>query len=193
MSIDASKPWHPRPKEPAKAYDLFTKYLDLGPDRSYQALAGCTDVALKLRQIATYGRAWEWPERANAYDSDQMLEEMKGRVRTRERVRQTFYDEATAAARVVLDLMVGVMPLGDVEDILNKHQKVIGQRARVSPSTRLQAAQHVLAMAGLIVPKRVELDDADGDELRLQARQVLGTLDAETARSLLTALEAAAE
>jgi hypothetical protein len=122
-----------------------------------------------------------------------MLEEMKGRVRTRERVRQTFYEEATSAARVILDLMVGVMPLGDVEEIMDKHKKVIGQRARVAPSTRLQAAQHVLAMAGLIVPKRVELDEADGDELRLQARQVIGTLDAETARTLLGALEAAGD
>jgi hypothetical protein len=147
--------------------------------------------ATSRRQLERYSQTWDWVERANAYDADQLLEEIKGRVRTRERVRQVFYQRALDAARVVLDLMDGVMELGDTDPILDKHQKEIGRKARVPASVRAQQAQHVLAMAGLIVPKRVELDASDGDELRLQARQALGALDPKVARMLIKALQEA--
>jgi hypothetical protein len=196
MSVQSSKPWHRRRKERVKAYGLLVKYLEMGDGRSLAKLADKLQEdrvkgAPKLRQLSTYSATWDWVERANAYDADQLLEEIKGRVRTREKVRQVFYQRALDAARVVLDLMDGIMELGDTDPIFDKHQDEIGRKARVPASVRAQQAQHVLAMAGLIVPKRVELDASDGDELRLQARQALGALDPKVARMLIKALQEA--
>lgn len=165
----------------------------MGPDRSYRKLAdklkegdskGVTGVA----QIGRYGRAWDWVERAGVYDSDQLLEEMKERPRIRERVRQKFYEAAPEAIRILLDLMRGTMDLGDTDDVFNKHGEVVGKRARVPPSVRAAQAQHALAMIGLVVPARVELTGAEGDELRLQARQALGGLPEPVLRALLSGL-----
>lgn len=193
MPPAASKPWHQRPNEPAKAYELLCKYLEIGPDRSYRKLADklkedCGKTAVKLRQIETYGRAWDWVERAGVYDSDQLLEEMKERPRIRERVRQEFYEAAPEAVKLLLDLMRGVMPLGDTDPVYNKHGKVVGERARVPATVRAAQAQHALAMVGLVVPARVELTGAEGDELRLQARQALGGLPEPVLRALLSGL-----
>jgi hypothetical protein len=193
MPPESSKPWHQRPKEPAKAYELLCKYLEMGPDRSYRKLADKlkeddTKEYPKVAQIKRYGRAWDWVERAGVYDSDQLLEEMKERPRIRERVRQKFYARAPEAVKILLDLMRGVMPLGDTDPVYNKHGDVVGERARVPPTVRAAQAQHVLAMVGLVVPARVELTGAEGEELRLQARQALGGLPEPVLRALLSGL-----
>lgn len=164
----------------------------MGPDRSYRKLADKlkeeNKTGTKLTQIATYGRAWDWVERAGVYDSDQLLEEMKERPRIRERVRQKFYKAAPEAVKLLLDLMRGVMPLGDTDPVYNKHGKVVGERARVPATVRAAQAQHALAMVGLVVPARVELTGAEGEELRLQARQALGGLPEPVLRALLSGL-----
>lgn len=193
MTADASKPWHPRPKEPAKAYELLCKYLEMGHGRSYRKLAeklkeDDDKLITGVAQIGRYGRAWDWPERAGAYDSDQLLEEMKERPRVRERVRQGFYEAAPDAVKILLDLMRGTMDLGDTDPVFNKHGEIVGERARVPPTVRAAQAQHVLAMVGLVVPARVELTGTEGDELRLQARQALGGLPEPVLRALLSGL-----
>lgn len=165
----------------------------MGPDRSYRKLADKlqaddTRKHPKVAQIKRYGRAWDWVERAGAYDSDQLLEEMKERPRIRERVRQRFYKAAPEAVKILLDLMRGTMDLGDTDPVFNKHGDIVGERARVPPTVRAAQAQHVLAMVGLVVPARVELTGVEGDELRLQARQALGGLPEPALRILLSEL-----
>jgi hypothetical protein len=194
---ETPKPWYRRPQEPARPYRLFKIFLELGEGRTLGAVVEtdgeqAEDVgrrAISRRTVERYSSRWHWIERSHAYDADGLMEEIKGRVRIRERTKQTFYGHAADAAAVVLGLMRGEMPMGDKETILDRHQKIIGERAMVSASVRLQAAQHVLGMAGLILPKRIELDQADGDELRLQARQALGALPIEIAHQLLEALQ----
>lgn len=184
------KPWDRRPSEPSKSFRYFTAYLQLGEDRSHAVVAETIgEASVAVRTIERWSGKWDWVERANAFDADQLLDELKGRVRTREKVRQIFYREATKAAEDMVLLSQGLMPLGDAEPIMDKHLKVIGKRALVSASVRLQALQHILAMAGLVVPKRVEVDGVDGDELRMQARQALGALPPEVARMILEALK----
>lgn len=194
---ETPKPWHRRPQEPARAYRLFKIFLELGEGRGLPAVvavdgeqaAAVGRRPISRRTVERYSSKWTWFERGHAYDADGLMEEIKGRVRIRERTKQTFYLAAGEAAEILLGLMRGEMPIGDKEKILDKHQKVVGERAMVSASVRLQAVQHVLGMAGLILPKRIELDSADGDELRLQARQALGALPIEIAHQLLEALQ----
>lgn len=184
------KPWHRRPGEPTRAYRFFCMYLELGEGRTIQGTcAAAGERSVSLRTMERYSSERDWRERGYAYDADHLMEQLKGRVRTRERTRQVFYRGAFKAAEDLVNLSQGMMPLADTETILDKHQNIIGRRAMVPASARLQALQHILAMAGLVVPKRIEVEATDGDELRIQARQALGSLPIEVARGLLAALQ----
>jgi hypothetical protein len=65
--------WNRRDGEPAKAYAAFSKYRDLGPDRSlnaaYQVDSGLPASVRAPGYWAEWSSAWEWVERAAAYDA----------------------------------------------------------------------------------------------------------------------------
>jgi hypothetical protein len=63
------------PSEPAEAYSALSRFLALGPKRSLKALASELEIALsKLRR---WSRAFNWVQRAEAYDLAVVEEEFR--------------------------------------------------------------------------------------------------------------------
>lgn len=65
---DAAFPWERQPKETEKAYEAFLVYKNLGPGRTFTA------VAKKLHKSCTLVRrwatTWKWKERVELYDRE---------------------------------------------------------------------------------------------------------------------------
>jgi hypothetical protein len=60
-------PWERLKHEPAKAFNRFTQYRDMGPDRSLSKVAA-EDSATNIRQLGYWSTKWEWVRRAAAWD-----------------------------------------------------------------------------------------------------------------------------
>jgi hypothetical protein len=71
MSEQSSAPWEQRPRESSRAYAAFCAYRDLGPRRSLRAAAtafyGRATPSLE-RQVDKWSHAFDWVQRANAWD-----------------------------------------------------------------------------------------------------------------------------
>ena len=58
--------WDRQPRESAQAYEAFSRYRDLGADRSLQAVADGLSKSVQL--IKRWSSAWEWVDRVREYD-----------------------------------------------------------------------------------------------------------------------------
>jgi hypothetical protein len=68
MTPDALDPWDRRPGETPRAYALFIDYRNQGAHkRSLRALAS-NATATNLRQLATYSKQYDWPDRVGSWD-----------------------------------------------------------------------------------------------------------------------------
>lgn len=61
------KPWSRQPGETSKAYEGFTAYLNLGSQRSVRLVS--EQLSKSQTVIKRWSSAWNWVERAAAYDS----------------------------------------------------------------------------------------------------------------------------
>lgn len=62
------KPWERQKGESAKAFEAFVVYRDMGASRTVSAVS---EKLSKSRQLMTrWKSAWNWDERARAYDND---------------------------------------------------------------------------------------------------------------------------
>ena len=69
---ETTVPWDRQPGETAKAYAAFCAYRDLGTNRSLRRLAARdSEASTNVRQLARWSSAWDWPERAVAFDGFQ--------------------------------------------------------------------------------------------------------------------------
>lgn len=68
------KPWDRQPSEPQRAWQLFTMFRDLGPQRTMRGVAARAGVEVKT--VTRAARVWSWAKRANLYDvvQDQALQ-----------------------------------------------------------------------------------------------------------------------
>lgn len=63
-----TKPWEQQQGESAKAFEAFKVYLEMGPDRSQQAVANQLSKSRQL--IARWSATHGWVERVAAYNAD---------------------------------------------------------------------------------------------------------------------------
>ena len=61
-------PWEQEPGESAKAFEAFAIYRDIGVERSVRKVTQRLNKSLTL--IGKWSSAYNWPERARAYDRD---------------------------------------------------------------------------------------------------------------------------
>ena len=61
-------PWEQQPGESAKAFEAFAIYRDMGVERSVRKVTQRLNKSLTL--IGKWSSAYNWPERARAYDRD---------------------------------------------------------------------------------------------------------------------------
>lgn len=72
---DQTRPWDKRPDETDKAFKAFTDYLDFGPDRSLEKVRQKYNKNTSyIRQLGKWSSAYNWVERASAYDAHQRAE-----------------------------------------------------------------------------------------------------------------------
>lgn len=75
MSESKAKPWDKQPKEPAKAFAAFKKYLSLGEGRTLKDVGskrGRTGRGAKAQTcLSEWSVEWNWVERAAQYDTAQ--------------------------------------------------------------------------------------------------------------------------
>lgn len=198
------RPWSIQPGEPPHQFAAFITYLELGRDRSIvKALDKSGEHPGKIRQWERWSRANQWVSRAQAYDSDHLMERIAGRKEAQEEARQDAVDAARRAMGHVIEIMDGKLPPGDKEIVCGrdgKPQKVTIEgafgvpvevamtRALVSPQVRLKAAELALGLGGLVTAKRIEVSGHDGDDIRLALRNHISNLPPEIKQGLMELL-----
>jgi len=68
MRDEQKHEWDRQPGESSKAYGHFTRYRDLGQERSLRKLAADAKTKSRLRQLQHWSSRWEWVERCQQYD-----------------------------------------------------------------------------------------------------------------------------
>lgn len=67
---DMRQAWDRLPSEPAEQYDLFQRFLRLGPKRKVTKVARMEGVTAHIGTLYRYSRSWRWKERAAIWDRD---------------------------------------------------------------------------------------------------------------------------
>lgn len=67
-NIAKSKPWERQLSESSQAFEAFSIYRDMGGERALRAVAQRLNKSLTI--IGRWSTAWDWVERARAYDND---------------------------------------------------------------------------------------------------------------------------
>jgi hypothetical protein len=87
-------PWEQIPGEPARAHERFLTWLHLGGSRTNVAAAevcGCSEALIR-----NHARAWDWKERARAYDAERL-------PKLSDRLREAVADDQRAALQAFRD------------------------------------------------------------------------------------------
>lgn len=152
LSDYLGRPWSKRPQETSKAWRAFQTYLHLGPDRSYVGVAEALERPYSYHsQVIRWRDKYGWEERVAAYDGEILERSIGDRSSALQKARQVLVDGAEKAARQLVDIAGGELP--------EKHA-----------ATQVQACLHVLELAGITKPKRLELIDDRGDKAKKAAR-----------------------
>lgn len=96
--------------EPARLFELFRQYRDIGPARSTQLLAERDDVDLAERTIYKYARRWSWDARAVAWDDELARIEDEQRLIAIREMHSTHVHAAQTALQMALRGMAHVDP-----------------------------------------------------------------------------------
>lgn len=62
------KPWERQLREGAQAFAAFSKFLELGPDRTLVAIAQDPTLGLSEAKVRALSRKWNWRERAASWE-----------------------------------------------------------------------------------------------------------------------------
>lgn len=63
-----SKLWERQPREGSLAFAAFTKYLEMGPDRTLPNVAGDPELGMSEAKVRGLSRTWKWRDRVNAWE-----------------------------------------------------------------------------------------------------------------------------
>ena len=177
------------PDETPRAYERFLRYCDMGTDRNqrglYQALRDEGE-RVSYGQITQWSSRHRWVERSADYQRRLQDAWMAAAEDQRAQIRSEIMQAAMSAAHTVRALVEGSCSDGEQIPRLDRHgQIVVGPdgepvtRPAVSPSVRLQAAKDALERAGVVPPRRYELEIGQKDGAEAEARTALGQLSVE--------------
>lgn len=149
FDLDELPPWQRQPGEPARAFEVFRAYLEMGPGRSLRKLHALIHgeepkVGRRSGQIGLWSRTHNWTERVAAWD-DLLAAERRRELRA----------ENIDAARRQAEL--GALA----------QQKVHDRLAEIDPRTLAPGQLAALAMAGVRIERLalgMDLDSASLDE-----------------------------
>ncbi len=167
------QPWERQKGELTRSFHLFCQYRDLGPNRSIRRL--CKDVeGLKRRNIESLCRRWRWVERVTAWE-DYQDEHVRGQIldaRTDMAIRHITLSKALQAkATTAIELM--------------DETKIKGTTA----ANMVKIATEIERLA-VGEPTQVTEERLPAEVLEWYKRS-LGSMDAETLRKSIQALEGA--
>src|SRR5271165_1042190 len=111
--MSESVPWEQQEKESSRAFGAFRVYRDLGPRRSLRAAAAKfyerTSRALE-RQIDKWSQAFNWVERAGAWDRHLDAEACKAQEEARREMAERHVREARALQAKALERLRSLRP-----------------------------------------------------------------------------------
>ena len=82
----SEKPWERQQGESAQAFEAFSAYLELGPDRSIRAVGQKLDKS--RQQIGKWSSRWRWQERIRAYDNELLRQEFETEKKAAKEMRE---------------------------------------------------------------------------------------------------------
>ena len=163
-----SHPWNQLKEETSKSFNAFSVYLGIGIDRTLSATAKILEYK-SVTQLDRWSSLYDWVERCRLYDGYLLEKDIEGRLLAREQNRQLIYDESREVIKVALSICKGKMPSeADATPILDRHGEVVGERAVIPAATILSACKFVLGLAGMVVPKALELSQQDNETEELK-------------------------
>ena len=195
MSSDTVKgrPWARLPGETVPAYAAFVQYLELGRSRSVaKALDAAGAKPTNRRHWQRWASKYTWVDRCRAYDSDELMSRVGERTAARELAKQKVYDQVEPMLDELRALSLGRMRAGDQQVVTDRNGKPktvtvedgeggfveVGlTKELVPPKVRATILEHLLGVAGIMAPRRMEITGADGDELRGELKASVGSLD----------------
>jgi len=115
MNVQA-QPWERQKGESAKSFEAFATFRDLGPERTI------SEVSKRLQKSGSllyrWSNAWDWDERARAWDNEQDRKAQKEHIQeiAKMRSRHTKLAESMLlkAAKALKDLPDGAMKPADI-------------------------------------------------------------------------------
>lgn len=107
---EPTSPWDRRPGESARAYQWFRRYRDLGPLRSFDALAG---EEVRRTTLTEWSRRHDWRDRAEAWDVETHRADDARRL---ESIR-TMHDQHQRAGRAVFRKALAALSAAPAEEI----------------------------------------------------------------------------
>jgi hypothetical protein len=113
-------PWHRQKGEGWKAYEAFTTYLTLGPDRTQAETARILGKSPQMMKI--WAKQWHWTMRAAAYEEHYMLL----RLESVEAERDDMYKRHRALANLGLSIVEGHFSamVDELHEALGKEEKL---------------------------------------------------------------------
>jgi len=204
MSSDKTTPWSRLKGEPIAAYRAFVVYLELGPGRSIAKAHKARGGSGPGRVLERYSSKYNWVARAEAYDADNLQDRIAGRKLALELAKQKIHDETQDMISELRDLSRGKIRPGQVKVKTNRDGKPVMTQAidpetgevievavteeLVSPRVRAQILQHLLGVAGVQSPRRIEHTGADGEPFSVDLRVGMRSVDPSVFEALASAL-----
>jgi hypothetical protein len=115
-------PWDRLADESTKAYELFCFYRDYGPTRTYTAVQrkySGVEFDLTPTTLRTYGKKFNWPMRAQAYDDHIMAQEQS----QNEKLILKFKKKRAKQAQKMMDKYFELMETEDSELLTSKEKR----------------------------------------------------------------------
>jgi len=165
---------------PAAARALET-YLQLGPARSMPRVAEVLGYRPSyVGALKRWSRRYGWPALAADHDRQSIRDSMGASAVHRDRARVDLAAAASEAVATALTILRDMSML----PIVDRHGEKIGERPLVAASTRLQAAQWILATIGVAPVKRLELEVQKQPTLEDQADAIADCATTDQIRQL---------
>lgn len=162
--------WLQQKGEPFRSYEIFRDFLQIEPENRYKMDFLAQKYDISEQKIQKMAQKYSWIDRAKVFDEYQrarLVESVQQRDLKIDLARQSLVDRLPKYVEVITRIANGDLGDSDADRL---------GRPYVKPADQLQAALNGVAMAGLTIPKRVELSGPDGSPLLFEAREALGAL-----------------